>query len=229
LQVAISVEQGRLILPGGERLDRWSERVPDPAKSVALLAVLVIHAVALGGLLAVQVAPRMPIAETVIEATIVADEAPPDDAPTLPRVPDWTPVLPEVPLPRITLEESSTAITLPPPDVVPAVAALPPSVIESSAPPVIDAQAVGYLVPPAPRYPPASRRAREEGEVLVRVLIDVDGRPGEVRILRSSGHARLDDAALEAVRAALFRPYVADGHARAAYVRVPVEFTLRRS
>jgi len=31
------------------------------------------------------------------------------------------------------------------------------------------------------------------------------------------------------VRAALFRPYVADGRARAAYVRVPVEFALRRS
>ena len=176
--MAISVEQGRLILPGGERLDRWSERVPDPAKSVSLLAVLVIHAVALGGLLAVQVAPRMPIAETVIEATIVADEAPPDDAPTLPRVPDWRPVLPEVPLPRVTLEETSTAITLPPPDVVPAVAAMPPSVIESSAPPVLDAQAVGYLVPPAPRYPPASRRAREEGEVLI--LADNQGK--EVRV-----------------------------------------------
>ena len=67
------------------------------------------------------------------------------------------------------------------------------------------------------------------GEVLVRVLIDIDGRPSEVRILRSSGHARLDDAAIEAVRAALFRPYVAEGRARAAYVRVPVEFALRRS
>jgi protein TonB len=48
-------------------------------------------------------------------------------------------------------------------------------------------------------------------------------------VLRSSGHTRLDDAAIEAVRAALFRPYVAEGRARAAYVRVPVEFALRRS
>ena len=64
--------------------------------------------------------------------------------------------------------------------------------------------------------------------MLVRVLIDVDGRPSEVSILRSSGYARLDHAAMEAVRAALFRPYVAAGRARAAYVRVPVEFALRR-
>ena len=55
LQVAISVEQVRLIFPEGSRWDSLSSRVPDPSKSVALLAVIVIHAVALGGLLAVKV------------------------------------------------------------------------------------------------------------------------------------------------------------------------------
>jgi len=148
--------------------------------------------------------------------------------PALPQIADWKPVLPEVPLPQLALEQTSTAITLPPPVLRPKVAASSARNADADAPPTVDAQAVGYLVPPAPRYPPASRRAREEGEVLVRVLIDVDGRPSELRILRSSGHARLDDAAVEAVRAALFRPYVAAGRARAAYVRVPVEFALRR-
>jgi protein TonB len=142
---------------------------------------------------------------------------------------DWKPVLPDVPLPQVTFAESSTAISLPPPTAVPQAASPPVQSADTDAPPIIDAQSVGYVVPPVPRYPPASRRAREEGEVLVRVLIGIDGRPNEVRILRSSGHARLDDAAIEAVRAALFRPYVADGRARAAYVRVPVEFALRPS
>jgi protein TonB len=230
LQVAISVEQGRLILAAGNRWHSPFARVPDPSKSVALLAVIVIHALALSGLLALKVSPRLQPADTVIEASILPEAAKPDATdPALPQIVDWKPVLPDVPLPHVMVEERSTAITLPPPVAAAQVASPPMRNANAEMPPVLDAQSVGYLLPPAPRYPPASRRAREEGEVLVRVLIDIDGRPSEVRILRSSGHARLDEAALEAVRAALFRPYVADGRARAAYVRVPVEFALRRS
>lgn len=228
--MAISIEQGRLILPDGSRWDRLSSRVPDPSRSVALLAVIVIHAVALGGLLAVKVSPRLQITDPVIEASILPGAAKPVPTnPSLPQMVDWEPVLPDVPLPQVTLEQSSAAITLPAPAALPQAPSPPVRRADADAPPILDAQSVGYLVPPAPRYPPASRRAREEGEVLVRVLIGIDGRPNEVRLLRSSGHARLDDAAIEAVRAALFRPYVADGRARAAYVRVPVEFALRRS
>jgi len=228
--MAISVEQVRLLLPAGGRWDGLLARVPDPSKSVALLAVIVIHAVALGGLLALKVSPRLQVADAVTEASILPEEANPDATdPALPQIVDWKPVLPDVPLPQVTLEERSTAITVPVAVATPQVAAPPMRNANVDTPPTLEAQSVGYLVPPAPRYPPASRRAREEGEVLVRVLIDVDGRPSEVRILRSSGHSRLDDAAIEAVRAALFRPYVADGRARAAYVRVPVEFALRRS
>lgn len=228
--MAISLEQVRLILPAGSRGEGLFARVPDPSKSVALLAVIVIHAVALGGLLALKVSPRLQVADAVTEASILPEEANPDATdPALPQIVDWKPVMPDVPLPQVTLEERSTAITVPVPLATPQVAAPPTRNANADTPPVLDAQSVGYLVPPAPRYPPASRRAREEGEVLVRVLIDIDGRPSEIRILRSSGHPRLDDAALEAVRAALFRPYVADGRARAAYVRVPVEFALRPS
>jgi periplasmic protein TonB len=227
LHVAISVEQGRLILPGDSRWDWSRSPVPDPSKSAALLAAMVIHAAAIGALLACKVSPREQVTEAVIEASILPDAAPEAKEPALPQIADWRPVLPDVPLPQLALEQTSTAITLPPP--IPRLEVASSSRMgDADAPPLIDAQVVGYLVPPAPRYPPASRRAREEGEVLLRVLIDVDGRPSEVRILRSSGHARLDEAAVDAVGAALFRPYVAAGRARAAYVRVPVEFALRR-
>jgi protein TonB len=226
--MAISVEQGRLILPRGNRRDWSRARVPDPSRSAALLAVIVIHAAAIGGLLAYEVSPGEHVTETVIQASILPAATPEATEPALPPIAEWEPVLPEVPLPKLALEQRSTAITLPTPVAKPQIAAPSARIAAADAPPIFDAQAVGYLVPPAPRYPPASRRAREEGEVLVRVLIDIDGRPSEIRILRSSGYARLDDAAVEAVRAALFRPYVAAGRARAAYVRVPVEFALRR-
>ena len=230
MHVAISVENGRLILPP-VRI-RWavvSQRVPDPSRSVALLAAILVHAAALGALLVYDVVPRSTPPESVIEASLLPQAPQTDEAPEPPPVAAWEPLIPELPLPRVALERSSTAITLPPPVAVQLQPVAPPVARVADALPMLDAQAVGYLVPPAPHYPPASRRLREEGEVLVRVLIDVDGRPSEIDVLRSSGHVRLDDAAIEAVRAALFRPYVADGRARAAYVRVPVEFALRRS
>jgi protein TonB len=231
LRVAISIEQGRLILPRVALSRRGPPAwVPDPSRSVALLAVIVVHAAGIGALLAASMSTRGPVEpQTVIEASLIPEAPAPADDASLPPPRQWRPVLPDMPVPQLAVEPASTAITLPARTVLVAAPAPRPAGAEGSTPPLLDAQAVGYLVPPAPRYPPASRRLREEGEVLVRVLIDAEGRPREVDVLRSSGHARLDVAAVEAVRSALFRPYVADGRARAAYVRVPVEFALRRS
>lgn len=53
---------------------------------------------------------------------------------------------------------------------------------------------------PAPAYPAQSRRLREEGRVLFDVYILPDGSVGQIRLKRSSGFSRLDDAALEAIR-----------------------------
>ncbi|EXI65835.1 MAG: hypothetical protein AW08_02860 [Candidatus Accumulibacter adjunctus] len=53
---------------------------------------------------------------------------------------------------------------------------------------------------PAPAYPPLSRRIEETGEVLVRVELGEDGSVAAARIERGSGHQRLDEAALAAVR-----------------------------
>lgn len=45
-----------------------------------------------------------------------------------------------------------------------------------------------------------SRRMGEEGKVLMDVYILPDGSVGQIRIRKSSGFARLDGAALEAVK-----------------------------
>ena len=85
---------------------------------------------------------------------------------------------------------------------------------------------VAYLQQPAPRYPPQSRRAREEGLVILRVTIDESGRVVSVEIQQSSGHPRLDEAARSAVARALFKPYVLGGVARASSATIPIEFSL---
>jgi protein TonB len=91
----------------------------------------------------------------------------------------------------------------------------------------VSAAQLGYLVPPNPIYPQRSRRAGEEGKVVVRVLIDVAGRPAQVSVQGSSGHPELDQSAVSAVRAAQFRPYAEGGVPQAVWVLVPINFVLR--
>jgi periplasmic protein TonB len=88
---------------------------------------------------------------------------------------------------------------------------------------------VAYLVQPAPRYPPESRRIREQGLVILRVLIDESGHARVIEIYRSSGHPRLDEAARAAVVNAVFKPFMDGGVARASAAIVPIEFSLRAS
>lgn len=51
-----------------------------------------------------------------------------------------------------------------------------------------------------PRYPTESRRKREQGTVVLMVLLSVDGTVADISVSQSSGFARLDQAALAAVR-----------------------------
>jgi protein TonB len=87
---------------------------------------------------------------------------------------------------------------------------------------------VEYVKEPVPQYPSASRRDRAEGAVLLRVLVDESGRAKEIEIYRSSGHRPLDEAARDAVLRAVFKPYIENGVSRAAFVMIPIEFSLTR-
>ena len=64
------------------------------------------------------------------------------------------------------------------------------------APPTFDAP---YLQNRMPDYPPASRTAGEEGVVVLRVLVNPQGRGQAAEIYKSSGHACLDEAARQTV------------------------------
>jgi len=77
-----------------------------------------------------------------------------------------------------------------------------------------------------PRYPSASRRAHEEGTVMLKVLVAPDGRAQDLMVATSSGFARLDDAALDTVRRWAFLPARQAGQPVSAWVLVPVTFEL---
>ena len=62
-----------------------------------------------------------------------------------------------------------------------------------------------------PRYPRYSRMHGEEGTVVLEWEILASGACGAIRVVRSSGHPRLDRAAIEALRNATFAPAVSAG------------------
>jgi periplasmic protein TonB len=78
---------------------------------------------------------------------------------------------------------------------------------------------------PDPQYSDEARRAKYQGTVVLWVIIGPDGRPHELRVVRSLGMG-LDEKALEAVRLWKFEPATKDGHPVAVQVDVEVSFRL---
>ncbi|OYX16719.1 MAG: hypothetical protein B7Z07_02190 [Sphingomonadales bacterium 32-67-7] len=72
---------------------------------------------------------------------------------------------------------------------------------------LISAAAVGTTT----ALPIESRRRREQGEVVLNVLLDTDGRVQEISVARSSGSDRLDKAALAAVSRWRWSPMIEAG------------------
>lgn len=83
-----------------------------------------------------------------------------------------------------------------------------------------------YLNNPAPAYPRLSRQLGEQGKVLLRVRVTTEGRTAQIVEAQSSGSARLDEAARQAVRQWRFVPAQRGGRAVEAWVLVPIVFTL---
>lgn len=117
---------------------------------------------------------------------------------------------PQPPAPPVTPPVAATSVTPPAPS--PAVQ-LPSS----------DAE---YLQNPKPDYPRMSRRLGEHGKVVLSVLITVDGTAQQVELKQSSGFARLDAAAMEAVGRWRYVPGKRGGVPEPMWFNVPVTFAL---
>lgn len=83
-----------------------------------------------------------------------------------------------------------------------------------------------YHDTPKPNYPEIARREGRAGRVLLRVLVDEQGRTKTVEITSSSGNEALDRAAAEAVRRWHFHPARYDDKAVESWLRIPIEFRL---
>lgn len=78
---------------------------------------------------------------------------------------------------------------------------------------------------PDPEYSEEARKAKYQGTVVLWMIVDADGRPRDIKVMRSVGLG-LDEKAIEAVKTWKFEPAHKDGHAVAVQISVEVDFRL---
>ena len=210
------------------------------AKVGPLGIVLALHAVLFyliySGTLTRMVDAAIPQAVLV---TFVAPPPPPKTEPpaaikTVPLAKLLPPVLPSLPVPVIQLTPPPNTISVTqapvekvaaPVPVAVAVVSAPPAPV-SHAPKTIPSAGMEYILPPQTVYPQMSKRMGEQGKVVLRILVDENGKPDQVQVQTSSGFSRLDEAGRQAGQRVQFKPHMEDGRAVQVYVILPLNFQL---
>lgn len=183
-------------------------------------AVIGIHILIIYGLAATMGVVKVPKFAAPIEAVFIPEQTKTETEPPAPVKPEIDQVMPtEQPMPEIQFDEPVTP---------PAETAIPAS--ESAIAATTAAGAVAQDLKTSnrvePSYPSASRRAGEEGTVRLKVLVDEKGRPRDVAVATSSGFARLDEAAVQAVRKWRFVAATDGTNPISAWTQVAITFRL---
>lgn len=184
-----------------------------------------------------------PEPEVVTPPTIVGIMLPPPVAPPQPKPkplpePKPQPKQKPKPLPKPLSKPlpkappSEKAVSAPP------VEPPPPPVRKAKAAPAKAAAAAPAIQPPsaeaqglnnkAPLYPQLSRKKKEQGTVLLLILVKADGTVGEIKLKTSSGFTRLDQAAKQAVKRWQFQPALKEGQPIDFWYELPLKFRLNQ-
>ena len=206
-----------------------TKRNNNTTRMVGLATVVVVNIGAalaiLNGFGVVKIAGPVESEVVIIEEVAELDDEPP---PPPPIDVDLPPPPPQVILPDFVFEAppAETAIaqvvttpTPAPPPPVKAAPAPPPAITMKSRP------KPGRRFE-KPEYPSASLRANEEGDVVVSVCVDKDGRMSDVKLVKSSGFQRLDEATLKGLARTRLDPAVGSDGKPIAMCNPPYQFTL---
>ena len=106
-----------------------------------------------------------------------------------------------------------------------------PMVVAEPAPPAppkieLPSSSADYLNNAPPPYPPLSKRLGEQGKVIVRAFIEVNGTASKAEIRTSSGYERLDQTALQTVLKWRYIPGKRAGVPEAMWFNIPINFVL---
>lgn len=187
--------------------------------TAAVHAVLALALLGLGARAARQESARI-VAVNLTPGTRVEQpepEQPPQPSPTQPRRLETAARAPAAPVAVVRPAIAIAATVAQPAAVALAAPSAPAAPAPVAAPPVppaaVQAGDLGtrVLSAPPPRYPVQSRRRREQGTVELLLTLGTDGLVEAISVSRSSGFARLDDAALSAVRRWRWEPTVQAG------------------
>jgi len=206
--------------------------------TIGLGLSVAIHAAALyGGNRNTPATPLLESGHTVVQLTLV-----PSAAKAEPTIPDTIPEpVQELPEPKNEPEQTLPVKELPEPQPQPIAKPAPiqetrldTPATEPSAPEQIASQTedkgVTMDAAPAtgiqPAYPRISQRRGEEGSVTLFIQILASGKAGRIDVLQSSGFHRLDDAAVEAAKAASYNPALQFGHPVDDETTLTFDFTL---
>ena len=185
-------------------------------RAVGLSFVVGFHILLIWGLLAGLSRTDMTLLPPPIETKIIEDIVPPAEEPPPPKPEFEPPPPPFVPPPDIFISAPAaptTAITqttnvkAPPPKKQPRVAAK----IDLKGSPRACRE---------PEYPAASERLGEAGVSGISLLIGVDGKVQQSKIDTTSGHKRLDDAAIKAFSRCKFIVGTNNGVAEASWFSI---------
>jgi protein TonB len=205
----------------------YARKTQSSTRLVGVIVAIVVNvgvAYALASGLGAQIVSKLTETEVVIiEQEIEPEEEPPPPPPVDVELP---PPPPQVVLPEFTFDAP------PPPNAIQQVqqVAKPAPRPEVRPPPPKPAPTITQKPVPGrrferPEYPPASQRAKEEGETTVSVCVDEQGRMTDAKLVKSSGFPRLDEAALKGlVRTRLDPAKNSEGKA-VAFCNPPYVFT----
>jgi protein TonB len=200
---------------------------------VGLSVTLALHVLAAVFLLSYEPARKALLAVAPIMVDLITPPVVEPPKPALPleppkpkpvaRVKQPLPVPKPAPVPILAVPAeapSPVVVAPPPPSPVEVAGASGPALTQ----PIYNAD---YLDNPPPAYPSMSRRAGEQGRVVLRVLVSAGGTADEVQVFTSSGFPRLDEAARDAVRRWKFVPAKRGSEPMQTWVRIPIPFVLR--
>lgn len=221
----------------GQRQARWHGQSLDGTRIAATAGAIAINILALLLLLApVTLPPPAPPVDRAPDVTWIRPRTEPQPLP----VPVPVTAQPRQPQPTRTTPPRAATAPIPRPvidsrpgdEAAPAIepaADVDPGDASELTPPLASGSQLQTISAPSPAYPPAAIRGGLTGTVELEILVGTDGRPLEVRIVRSSGHHLLDQAARKIVLSQWrFHPAIRDGRPVQALGRVPIAFTLDR-
>ena len=207
----------------------YAQTQRNPAKHLAGLAfVIVLHVLLVYALVTGLARKAVDVLKQPLETKIIEEvkAPPPPDRPPPPPPKLVVPPPPFIPPPEIQIAQAPAQATIAVVAPTPPVPAPPPPVAARpvEAPPhepvrvaaVIDAKRSCSQ----PEYPSASRRLEETGTVILKFLIDLDGKVVQSDVESSSGHQRLDEAARDALSRCRFKPGTVDGKPEQSWARL---------